>query len=101
MYERVVGEGGVSPSYFLDKMTFGEVEAFLIGFNRRNREAWEQTRVIGYIIAQSNSTKQLEHTDILRFPWDEEIDKKEARVSDEEMKRLREKAKQIERTFKS
>lgn len=82
-------------------MTFGEVEAFLTGFNRRNREAWEQTRVIGYIIAQANSTKKLEQTDILRFPWDNEREtKKDTQVSDEEMLRLREKAKQVAQNFK-
>lgn len=81
-------------------MTFGEVEAFLAGFNRRNRDAWEQTRIIGYIIAQANSTKKLEPSDVLRFPWDE--DKAEdTQVSDEEMKRLREKAKQVEEMYKS
>lgn len=99
MYERVVGEGGVSPAYFLDKMSFGEVEAFLSGFYRRNREAWEQTRIIGYIIAQSNSTKQLEQTDILCFPWDEKKGNETTRVSDDEMKRLREKAKLVEQTY--
>lgn len=82
-------------------MTFGEVEAFLTGFNRRNREAWEQTRVIGYIIAQANSTKKLEQTDILRFPWDNESEtNKDTQVSDEEMLRLREKAKQVAQNFK-
>lgn len=82
-------------------MTFGEVEAFLTGFNRRNRETWEQTRVIGYIIAQANSTKKLEQTDILRFPWDNESEtKKDTQVSDEEMLRLREKAKQVAQNFK-
>lgn len=80
-------------------MTFGEVETFLTGFNLRNREAWEQTRIIGYIIAQSNSMKKLEQTDILRFPWDEE-DKEAVTVTDDEMKRLREKAKQVERMYK-
>lgn len=82
-------------------MTFGEVEAFLTGFNRRNRETWEQTRVIGYIIAQANSTKKLEQNDILRFPWDNESEtKKDTQVSDEEMLRLREKAKQVAQNFK-
>lgn len=96
MYERVVGEGGVSPSYFLDRMTFGEVETFLMGFNRRNRDTWEQTRIIGYIIAQANSTKKLKQTDILRFPWDESKEDRDTHVSDEEIARLRAKAKQIE-----
>lgn len=76
-------------------MTLAEVESFLEGINRRNRDAWEQTRLLGYIIAQSNSTKTLKQTDILRFPWDEE-EKKDTSVTDDEMKRLRAKAKEVE-----
>ena len=76
-------------------MSFIEVESFLDGLNRRNREAWEQTRLLGYIIAQSNSTKTLKQTDILRFPWDEE-EKKDTSVTNEDMKRLRAKAKAFE-----
>ena len=76
-------------------MSFIEVESFLHGLNRRNRESWEQTRLLGYIIAQSNSTKTLKQTDILRFPWDEE-EKKDTSVTNEDMKRLRAKAKALE-----
>lgn len=77
-------------------MTLAEVESFLEGLNRRNRDAWEQTRLLGYIIAQSNSTKTLKQTDILRFPWDDEEEKKETNVTEDEMKRLRDKAKVVE-----
>ena len=70
-------------------MDFIEVESFIDGLNRRNREAWEQTRLLGFIIAQSNSTRTL------RFPWDEE-EKKDTSVTDEEMQRLRAKAKEVE-----
>ncbi len=76
-------------------MDFIEVESFIDGLNRRNREAWEQTRLLGFIIAQSNSTKTLKQTDILRFPWDEE-EKEDTSVTDEEMQRLRAKAKEVE-----
>lgn len=77
-------------------MTLAEVESFLEGLNRRNHDAWEQTRLLGYIIAQSNSTKTLKQTDILRFPWDDEEEKKETNVTEDEMKRLRDKAKVVE-----
>lgn len=77
-------------------MTLAEVESFLEGLNRRNRDAWEQTRLLGYIIAQSNSTKTLKQTDILRFPWDNEEEKEDASVTEDEMKRLRDKAKVVE-----
>lgn len=77
-------------------MTFAEVRCFLEGLNMRNRESWEQTRLLGYIIAQANSTKTLTPSDIIRFPWDEQQGKKDTSVSDADMKRLREKAKLIE-----
>ncbi|MBC5605862.1 MULTISPECIES: hypothetical protein [Bacteroides] len=76
-------------------MDFIEVESFIDGLNRRNRESWEQTRLLGFIIAQSNSTKTLKQTDILRFSWDEE-EKKDTSVTDEEIQRLRAKAKEVE-----
>ena len=96
-----MGEGGVSPDYFLDKMSFAEIRYFLEGLSMRNREAWEQARVLGYIIAQSNSTKELKQTDILRFPWDKEESEPQANiVSDADMERLRQKAKAIESTLK-
>ena len=80
-------------------MTLTEVRYFLEGLGRRNRESWEQTRIIAYVIAQANSTKQLKQSDILRFPWDEakEDEKKRTSVTDEEVKRLRAKAKLIEK----
>ena len=77
-------------------MDFIEVESFIDGLNRRNRESWEQTRLIGFIIAQSNSSKTLKQTDILKFPWDDEEEKEDTSVTDEEIARLRAKAKMVE-----
>ena len=100
MYSRVCGECGVSPDYFLDRMTLTEVRHLLEGYERRKRDAWEQTRILGYITAQVNSTKKLKQTDILSFPWDQEVIKKKVvSVPDSEIKRLREKAKQVEQTL--
>ena len=96
----MVGEGGVSPDYFLDKMSFSEVRYFLQGLSMRNRESWEQARILGYIIAQSNSTKELKQTDILRFPWDEEGEAQTNLVCEADMERLRQKAKAIESQLK-
>lgn len=101
MYSRVCGECGVSPDYFLDRMTLTEVRHLLEGYERRKRDAWEQTRILGYITAQVNSTKKLKQSDILSFPWDKETVKKKKTVSvpDSEIKRLRDKAKQVEQTL--
>nr|WP_317473164.1 hypothetical protein [Bacteroides hominis (ex Liu et al. 2022)]MDV6156499.1 hypothetical protein [Bacteroides hominis (ex Liu et al. 2022)] len=97
LYARVVGEGGVAPDYFLDKMTLAEVRCFLEGLIRRNRESWEQTRIVAYVIAQANSTRDLEPSDVLCFPWDVKEEKGQTTVTDEEMEMLREKAKLIEK----
>lgn len=77
-----------------------EVESFLAGMNRRSREGWEQTRLLGFIIAQVNSSKSLKQTDILRFPWDTKEDDAREIVSDEDMNRLREMARNVERQWK-
>ena len=78
-------------------MTLFEVQCFLDGLSVRKRESWEQTRLLGYIIAQANSSKTLKQSDILRFPWDEETAEKERDVvSTEDSERLRELAKQYE-----
>lgn len=89
----IVGECGISPSYFLDQMTVCEVELFLDGYKRRCVESWEQTRMIAYIIAQCNSTKKIKLTDIIRFDWDNKIDNT---MNEEDIQRMKEKAKQME-----
>lgn len=79
-------------------MSFVEIRCFLEGLGTRHRESWEQTRIVGYIIAQANSSKTLKQSDVLRFPWDEEVEPKakDTFVSDEDVKRLRALAKQYE-----
>ncbi|CDE61286.1 putative uncharacterized protein [Parabacteroides sp. CAG:409] len=91
MYSIIVGECGIQPDYFLDKMQWYEINALLNG--RENRTSWEQTRMICYMIAQVNSTKKLKPTDILSFTWD---DKKveDTAISNTDIDRLKNKAKQ-------
>ena len=101
LYEEIVGRGGVSPSHFFYSMTFGEAAAFLRGMQRRDRDRWEQTRRIVHMIAQTNSTKELELVDVMKFAWDEEDDmtqeqKELMQMNGEmELKDLRERAKRI------
>lgn len=58
------------------------------------KDSWEQSRLIAYMIAQTNSTKRLKLTDILKFQWEKED--ADTTISNEDMARLREKAKQYE-----
>lgn len=58
-----------------------------------SKESWEQTRLISYLIAQVNSKKHLELSDIIKFKWDDENEEKEI-VSKEEREELIKKANQ-------
>ena len=91
----LVIEGGIDPEYFLDKMQMYELSSLLKNIFKKNRESWEQARMISYVIAQSNSTKQLKPIDILKFSWDEKVPDNDISISNEDINRLREKSKQI------
>lgn len=61
------------------------------------KESWEQSRLIAYIIAQTNSKKKLKLTDILKFQWDEDGIKKnvsDTSMSNSDLERLKMKAQQ-------
>lgn len=60
----------------------------------KNKESWEQSRMISYIIAQGNSTKKIKPTDIVKFPWEEIQIEGNTSVSKEDAERLSNKAKQ-------
>ncbi len=73
-------------------MEWYEVDSCLEGLRNKNKTGWEQTRFLGFITAQTQSTKQLKPTDILSFDWDNVS--KETTVTNEDRERLKEKAKQ-------
>jgi len=61
---------GVSPSYFLDEMEIFELEAIIKQYETQFKENWYHTRIIAHSIYNSQATKQIEYTDVLKFPWD-------------------------------
>ena len=94
MYSLVVGEGGCSPEYFFRKMGVAEAADFIKGMRRRERSAWEQTRLLATTVAKLMGAKDYE----LQLPWDEEREEEEhEETSAEELERLREKAREMER----
>ena len=93
IYSLLVLEGGLSPDYVLDKMQMYELEALISSLYQKNRESWEQTRLLAYILAQVNSSKKLKPSDILSFVWDND-NKGNTSISNEDVKRLKERAKQ-------
>ena len=59
------------------------------------KDSWEQARLIAYLVAQCNSTNKLKPSDIMTFYWDKSEDE-DTFISDADIIRLREKAKQYE-----
>lgn len=77
-------------------MELFEVKAVMEYEYYAHKEGWEQARLVAYLIAQTNSTKQLKVTDILKFAWDSEAD---TTISNEDVDRLKEKALLFEKQF--
>lgn len=77
IYRIVVIELGYNAEYFFDKMSYDELNLILENYQYRYRNEYEMNRLTNYIIAQSNSTKQLKLTDISIFNWDNEKVEKE------------------------
>lgn len=78
---------GLSPAYVLDEMQTYEVEAVLKRIHLKNKESWEQTRLLMYTVAQVNSKKKIDIKKLLPFSWDS--DRVECNVSEEEEERLK------------
>lgn len=87
----------VSLDYYLDKMRDYELNLILANINYIDRASWEQTRLLGYINAQTQSTKRLDFNDICTFPWERETQETETEEeTEEQLQALRTKAKQLE-----
>ena len=74
-------------------MQMYELEPLISNIHRRNKESWEQARLLAYITAQVNSTKKLKPSDIITFSWDENTTG-DTSISNEDVQRLKNKAKQ-------
>lgn len=59
-----------SVEYFLDKMKPYELSILCDSLHLRQKDSWEQARMIAYITAQANSSKKLKPTDIIKFGWE-------------------------------
>lgn len=83
---------GIAPSYVLDEMETYEMSALIENLWMKNKDSWEQARMISYITAQCNSTKQMSPDDILKLPWENRIEHHETQeeIQDviSEMRRL-------------
>ena len=70
-----------------------EITPYLKNLHLADKENWEQARFNAYVTAQINSTKKLQPTDIMAFPWDSKVTSNTS-ISNEDIERLKQKAKQ-------
>ena len=55
----------------MDKMQFYEIDSLIQDIYKKNKEKWEMTRFIAYVMAQTQTTEKLQLTKFLPFPWDD------------------------------
>lgn len=61
---------GLDPGYVLDRIQTYEVEALVENMWMKSKESWEQARLQAYLTAQVNSTKKIDMTEFMTFPWE-------------------------------
>lgn len=84
------------PGYVMDEMRMYEIGCLMPFLYLATKDSWEQTRFMGYINAQTHSTKKMSVSDIVSFPWEETAKAHDTAMSNADKKRLEEKAKQLE-----
>ena len=85
------------PGYVLDEMRMYEIGCLMPFLYLATKDSWEQARLMGYISAQTHSTKKMSVSDIVSFPWEENNTKvHDTSMSNADKRRLEEKAKQLE-----
>ncbi len=92
MYRILVVEGAMDPLTLLEKLRPHEAIEHVTHLPYRDKEAWEQARLIAYVMAQVNSKDRITPQHIAEFPWDE---KKVTEVTQEDRERLKKRAEQI------
>lgn len=94
----LVFQGHMPPGYVMDEMEMYEIDCLMSHLYLASKDSWEQARLVGYIGAQTHSTKKMSVDDIVTFPW--ESGKKptgDTSMSNADKHRLEEKAKQLEK----
>ena len=76
-------------------MQYYELSVLIDNLLYSTKQDWERTRFESYIQAQTQSTKRLAITDIIKFNWDKEQEK-DTSVTKEDIDRLTTKMKLIE-----
>lgn len=94
MYERCVGEGGMSPEHFAHTLSLYESIAFLRGLDRRYYAAWAQARYTAFYAAAPHCNEKFTFEKMGKFSWEERDAAPHCNAEDEKRKldALRERA---------
>jgi len=93
----LVFQGHMPPHYVMDQMEMYEMDSLMSHLYLASKESWEQARLVGYIGAQTHSTKKMSMSDIVSFPWEAGYTKADTSMSNEDKHRLELKAKKLEK----
>ena len=73
-------------------MQFYEIECLIENMWMKDKTSWEQTRTVGYITAQCQSTKKIDPQEMMSFPWEKKVEKVDDTPEEIEMMRKEMKA---------
>jgi len=85
------------PAYVMDEMRMYEIGCLMPFLYLASKDSWEQARMMGYISAQTHSTKKMSISDIVSFPWEQDYQARQTSMSNADKQRLEEKARQLEK----
>ena len=75
----------LTPQYFFDVLQEWEIREYIDTIEYIDIPAWERTRLIMYMTAQVNCSKELKLQDIFKFKWDDNSNKI---ITNKEIKKL-------------
>jgi len=79
----------------LDEIQAYEIKSLMDYGYYKNKDSWEQTRLISFLLAQTNSKKKLKLQDIIKFQW--ETENESTVITNDEIKLLSEQAEAMEK----
>lgn len=89
----------------MDTLQEPEIEPIVQNLEYYERGDWERTRFLAYCNLQKSSSKKIKPQDLITFPWENEesstdqINTNSEPLTQDEIKRLKEKAKIISQTL--
>lgn len=94
-----MGEIGIERDRFLYGLRHWEIQAIIRGYRRRQRPSWEQARLNAFYImsAMADLSKAgiRSDRDLITFPWEKEVTKRDSLPSDEEVEEMRQLMKEL------